>query len=359
MQAQPSAVAIAITPAMQELVARLGSDDFAAREAAEEELSASTLRELESALGDQGLSLEQRERLERAGFARFQKQPRAALGVQFSQFNFGRGIQALPPAGGGVTIERTIPGFDAGRVFLPGDILRSMGGQPIRDQVEARPVIVSFEPGEEVPIEIVRNGQVVETTVRLGSFSDLDARNTQGLAPSQLERSWQYRLARAVGSQTPGPPEAAFDPARYRRVNGEERREKVAAARQARERMEANPLPDSTPFRLLNFVRSGTGRIMTEDARADFEPGEQRVPQKGQVGPAESLQQQVRRLESQVRENNLRLRNAKLQEDQRATLEVQNRHYLVQLQQTRNELRRIREQEKPNEKAEEKPNEGP
>jgi hypothetical protein len=321
---------------MDDLVARLGADEYAQREAAENQLSIRTLPEILKALGDRGLSAEQRERLQRAGLALFRDAERAALGVQFSQFNFVRG----GPPGGGVTIDRTIGGFDSARVFQAGDILRSMAGQPIRDQNEARPVIVSFEPGEEVEVEFVRGGELMRATVRLGSFRTLT--NRGDLSGTHLQRAWEYRLARAAGGPTPQTPQPAMDAARYRRAVSQERRASEEAARDAAGRAQAGQLPDTGSLRGLNVVRGGTARALTEDARTPFESGQTslRLTNKGVNHAADATRERIRQLEAQLRDNQLRIRNANLDDASRARLEANSRQLRELIQSNRADLRK-------------------
>lgn len=326
-----------LPPSMDSVVAQLGSDDYARRESAENELTLRPLSEILKALSDPSLTAEQRERLERAGLTLFRDAERAALGVQFSQFNIVRGGGA---AGGGVTIERTIPGFDSNRVFQAGDIIRSMGGQAIRDQNEARPVIVSFEPGEEVDVEFVRGGEVLRDKVKLGSFRTLTNRGE--LSGLHLQRAWEYRLARAAGGPPPAVPVPAMDPNRFRRVVNTERRVSSDLARQAAERLQANQIPETATVRGLNFVRAGAARELTEDARGIFDADNVglKLSGKGAMDPADATRERIRQLESQMRDNSLRLRNANLDDGTRARIEANNRQLRQLIQQNREDLRR-------------------
>jgi hypothetical protein len=327
----------AVGDGMDRVVARLGSSDYAEREAAENELTLRPLSEILKSLGDRSLSAEQRKRLELAGLALFRDAERAALGVQFSQFNT---VRRAADGGAGVTIERTIPGFDSVRVFQPGDIIRSMGGQSIRDQNEARPVIVSFEPGEEVDVEFVRGGEVLRDKVKLGSFRTLT--NRGDLSGFQLQRAWQYRLARAAGGPPPAPPVPAMDPNRFRRVVNTERRESAEVARDAAERMQANQLPETSTMRRLNFIQAGGARGFTEDARAPFDADRLslKLTGKAAMDPAEATRERIRQLESQIRDNSLRLRNANLEDGLRARIEANNRQLRQLVQQNREDLRK-------------------
>jgi hypothetical protein len=341
-------------PTMDGIVARLGSSDYAQREAAENELTLRPLSEILKALGDRSLSAEQRERLEQAGLTQFRDAERAALGVQFSQFNFGRG----GAAGGGVTIERTIPGFDSTRVFQAGDIIRSMGGQTIRDQNEARPVIVSFEPGEEVDVEFVRGGEVMRDKVKLGSFRTLT--NRGDLSGFQLQRAWEYRLARAAGGPPPAAPVPAMDPTRFRRVVNQERRASADLAREAAERLQANQIPETATGRGLNFVRAGAARDLTEDARSSFDADRinLKLSGKANLDPADATRERIRQLESQIRDNSLRLRNANLDDGTRARIEANNRQLRLLVQQNREDLRRWLQDQAKEEPADQQDGEG-
>jgi hypothetical protein len=226
------------------------------------------------------------------------------------------------------------------RVFQAGDIIRLMGGQAIRDQNEARPVIVSFEPGEEVDVEFVRGGEVLRDKVRLGSFRTLTNRGE--LSGFHLQRAWEYRLARAAGGAPPESPVPAMDPIRFRRVVNLERRASADLAREAADRLQANQFPDTATVRGLNFIRGGAARDLTEDARGAFDADRVSLKLSGKAAldPADATRERIRQLESQMRDNSLRLRNANLDDATRARIEAQNRQLRQLIQQNRDDLRK-------------------
>lgn len=147
----------------------------------------SSLATVEALLARPNLSAEQAERLSTVGYSIFAAQPRAAMGVRF----------ALTEGNGdGVVIEGALQGFDAAGVLLPGDTIRTIAGVPIRAQMDARRVIISFEPGEQVAVEIVRQGQVRDVTVRLGAFSELNNGIRTTVDSASLRLAWETRVAR-------------------------------------------------------------------------------------------------------------------------------------------------------------------
>ncbi len=323
------------------LVKQLDSDDFEAREEAEAQLATSlvSVKQIAKELSKNDLSPEQRTRLERIGYVRFERQERAAMGVQFSRSSF------LP--GSGVTIEHPTEGFDSARVLMAGDVLKSIEGLPILSQLEARPIIISFEPGDEVTVVVERAGETKSLRLRLGSFKDLQQRSAGGLTSADKRRAWQYRLVREGAGPAPKPVVAPFDPEQYRRVVGEERRRKRADEIQARNDAQAGVLPDTAPFRALNVVRAGLHRALTDDAATSFEPEpSKRIPVKtkdglGGMDLTLDIKRQMRQLELQIRENSLRLKSVELPDEQRARLESGNRNNRVQLQNLRAQLRAL------------------
>lgn len=315
-------------------VTALDSDDFSIRENAERQLDtpAVTVKTIAKQLARKDLSLEQRGRLERIGFGRFEKQERAAMGVQFSRSSF------MP--GAGVTIERPTEGFDSARVLMAGDVLKSIDGLPVLSQSEARPIIVSFEPGQEVTVVVERGTETKTLQMKLGSFKDLRSAGAS-LSVSDKRRAWEYRLVREGARTAPEPVVAPFEPEQYRRVVGEERRRKRADELEARNQAQNGALPDTSSFRALNFVRGGAQRQLTDDAATSFEPETKRLITKSKDGGDLTLdmQRQIRQLELAIRENSLRLKNAELPDELRARLESYNRNNRVQLLNLRAQLR--------------------
>lgn len=312
----------------------LDSDDFQTRENAERQLDIPvvTIKMIANELRRKDLSLEQRGRLGRIGFARFEKQERAAMGVQFSRSSF------LP--GAGVTIESPTAGFDSARVLMPGDVLKSIDGLPVPSQAEARPIIVSFEPGQEVTVVVERAAETKSLQLKLGSFKDLQ-RTGGNLSISDKRRAWAYRLVREGAGPAVQPAVAPMEPEQYRRVVGEERRRKRSDEIEARSQAQMGTLPDTSTFRALNFVRGGEQRAVTDDAATPFETDTKRQFNKTKDGGdlAPDIQRQIRQLVLQSRENDLKLKNPRLPDEVRARLETYNRQNQQRLLDLRAQLR--------------------
>lgn len=330
---------------INDIVTDLDSDDFATREGATHQLDTPlvSVKALLQELARKDLSAEQRKRLERAGYARFERQERAAMGVQFSRSSF------LP--GAGVTIDHPTDGFDSARVLMAGDVLRSIDGIIVNNQIEARPIIISFEPGDEVTVVVDRAGETKSLQMRLGNFKDL-LRAGGTLSSADKRRAWEYRMVRAGVQAQPEPVVAPFDPEQYRRVVGEERRRKSADELRARTQALNESVPDINSYRALNFVRAGSQRVLSDDAATEFEPEAKRFPVKGKngLGGADmslEVRRQMRNLDAQIRENNLRLKNAALPDEQRARLETGNRANRMQILNLRAQLRALEEGDKP------------
>lgn len=183
---------------VDDLVAALDSTSLQARTLADRELSHSsdaTLRSLIERLARPDLSPEQLTRLTRIAWERFEKSPRAALGISF-QRSFLGGAES------GAVIEATIPGFDSVRVLKPGDTIYSMGGVRIRSMDDGKRVIQSYEPGERVSLHVFRDGQPILVRVTLGSMDGLTTAQPavpQTREPMVVRDAFRMRVSRDLG----------------------------------------------------------------------------------------------------------------------------------------------------------------
>ncbi|MCW5775950.1 MAG: PDZ domain-containing protein [Phycisphaeraceae bacterium] len=143
------------------------------------------LSDIEPLLHEPTLTPEQVARLDRVAFMCFQRTQRGALGVQFGNQN-----------GEGTEIAATVAGFDASVALRPRDVVRSAGGVRLFDTLTFRAVILSYEPGDAVPLEVIRDGRPMRVEVRLGRFADLQ----QPMVPDYavMARAWELRRERAV-----------------------------------------------------------------------------------------------------------------------------------------------------------------
>jgi hypothetical protein len=203
---------------LKDVVADLGSNDFKAREAATDELADGkmySLAQLEGALKDPALTAEQKMRIERAGLRTFKDTPHGALGVEFT---------------GAITIAEigsVKKGFPSALTLKPGDIITQIDGEPVTSRVSqdgrassVRVLVVSHEPGDEVPVVVLRNGAPVKLTVKFGDFRDLkqDPVGLNGgggfnavmpvIDDFELQAAWKQRIKRVTGVTDPAPIDA-------------------------------------------------------------------------------------------------------------------------------------------------------
>lgn len=175
------------------------------RAQADAELTLALLEEAMNAPRATPLSPEQMMRLEQAARQRFLNEPRAAMGVQFSQIeNITEGVEISAP----------LPGFDSMRVLQPGDVIHQVDTITIHRQEQMRAAIVSYSPGDEVTLNLSRQGEKMQVKLRMGSFADLDSRNAGFVQPGRrggnnlsrgvldtatLTKAWRHRRDRVGG----------------------------------------------------------------------------------------------------------------------------------------------------------------
>lgn len=179
-------------PPIAELVERLDSPVFAAREQATADLLSRrdlTLENAEWLLTEPGLSPEQRLRLERVALEVFARGPRAALGIRFP-----------PESREGVRIQEVLGEFPASEVLRAGDRIIEADGLPISKQATFRAAILSHAPGEVMAMRLIRNGERLRIDVPLGSFANLSGAASP--RPGDLLAAWTLRQAREAAPRT-------------------------------------------------------------------------------------------------------------------------------------------------------------
>jgi hypothetical protein len=169
-----------------ELIARLDSPVFAAREQAAYDLLARedlTVDEAEVELARPDLSAEQRLRLEWVALERFRRGPRAALGIKF-----------MSEREGSVRVQEVVPGFHAAATLMPGDEIVEADGLKILRQSTFRAAILSHAPKDIMRLTVVRGDQRLPVEVELGSFESLAG----GVGPreSDILAAWNLRRVR-------------------------------------------------------------------------------------------------------------------------------------------------------------------
>jgi hypothetical protein len=185
---------------LAELLPLLNATEFQAREAATLKLIDNrqiTLAMLEDALLDSSLTLEQRQRVGRAAKDRFDRSPRAAMGVEFGSNLVQR-----------IGIQRAIENFASARLLEEGDLIVEAGGVElkgpgVRGQIRAQ--ILSRNPGDTLKIVVRRGDETLNIDMPLGSFNDL---RSSAYSPSDLSRAWTARQSarasqRGVSPQAP------------------------------------------------------------------------------------------------------------------------------------------------------------
>lgn len=170
---------------LDRLVQELDSEDASTRELATQILASDprlSLRDLERHLAAQDLTREQRRRLLGAAFERFRPpNPRGALGVSFEPLAREAGVR----------IATVVPTFPSAAVLKPGDRVVSFDGIAIRDQQHAVAIIVSRDPGDQIEVAIVRDGEAMTLGVPLGRRDLLD--NPVPVSGPMLSDAWAVR----------------------------------------------------------------------------------------------------------------------------------------------------------------------
>jgi hypothetical protein len=173
-------------PPATELIARLDSPVFAARQRALADLLGRdelTLDAAEWMLTEPTLSPEQRLRLERLALEVFARGPRAAVGIRFP-----------PETEGPVRIQEVLAGFPASVVLRAGDQILDADGMSMVRQATFRAAILSHAPGEVMPMTVLREGASFEVQVPLASFAALTGAAPP--RPGDLLAAWTLRRAR-------------------------------------------------------------------------------------------------------------------------------------------------------------------
>jgi hypothetical protein len=179
------------------LVDQLGDDSWLERDLATLELANFaediSLDELEHSLADMTLTLEQRSRLELACTLRFLGHPKGGLGVAFGAIRVGA-IEVQP--------IQNDPRFPASAMLNMGDEIAMVDGVMMNDSTDLRVQILSREPGQTLPVTVIRNSQLIQMELPLGSFGELAG--AARLDPVVLRRTLEQRWKRK-GISVEGP----------------------------------------------------------------------------------------------------------------------------------------------------------
>lgn len=169
------------------LLADLDDTDYKVRERATRALSdheVFSIDDITSLLSEEGLSLEQRQRLMGVARRLFEQTPRGGMGIQF----MGQW------ADGGVAVN-VLENFPASRVLRNGDVLMEVAGSPVRDSEQVRLEVLARDPGQKLPVVVRRRGELFEVKVVLGSQRMLDQNRTVAVDDHSMDRAWQIRRA--------------------------------------------------------------------------------------------------------------------------------------------------------------------
>lgn len=261
-----------------------------------------------AARGEAGqvLSVEQRSWLERCGRRLFGNSARAGMGVQFGRFD----------GGGGVEINGTVPNFDAARVLRAGDVLHGIDDFAVTFRSDARAAIISYDPGSEINLRLVRNGEPMTVRLRLGSFDNLV--NTAPIDTGTLDLAWEIRGGRLRTLASEAVAEAPISIERWIELGNE-------AERQARGG-QADPL---LPHRAINIADPGAGRQPAEIAPGGEmrvtvapDPSFRHVAAPEDAGIPANLKIELQRLNDQLRGLDQALRQRNLDPRGRRSIEM-------------------------------------
>jgi S1-C subfamily serine protease len=78
------------------------------------------------------------------------------------------GVDVAMPSGGGVIVEKVVPGSAADHAGLePGDVLMQIGNQPILAPSDVSAALQGMHPGEQVEIDVLRGASTFTTQATL------------------------------------------------------------------------------------------------------------------------------------------------------------------------------------------------
>lgn len=177
---------------LHQLIDKLGAPALDVREEATQTLikSETSFETIDRAEIDvSALTAEQRSRLDRVWYERFKRTPRAGLGVAFdTQFQ------------GGVRLASVEANFPAAAFLQPLDRILSAEGASFAPFVTQqawqafRHRILSFDPGQTIPITILRRNNQIKMSVPLGAYSDLG--RATPLSDQDYAAAWEFRRSR-------------------------------------------------------------------------------------------------------------------------------------------------------------------
>lgn len=282
---------------LPEVLAQLSSPDYAEREIATELLANVAMWDegaLAEACAKIDLCPEARLRVREALFSRFASSPGPAVGISMSP---DRSVN-------GVLIMSVMQNYPAARVLRANDVLVRIGDVDLRadpTNIRVQEVIASYQPGDRVPMTILRDDREVAVVVELGQFADLDP-NIRQRNEAILRQAWNLRSRRLglVDDAAPAvaPAVSLFD---WRRAA-----QRSSLVRQGTG-MIAGGEPSPTPGRfaggVANVDNSRIGRVERIDARVAPEPRGADVQR--------ALDERMKLIEDQIAELSQRMADAR------------------------------------------------
>jgi len=153
---------------VNEWIGQLDNPDWLMRDLATLELGeldpGISLETLEAYVHSNELSAEQQARLWLACLRRYSARSKGALGVSFGTIRVGAiEVQPIPPD----------DKFPATKVLREGDQIAMVGDRVIDGSFALRVEILSREPGELLPVTILRAERIIHIDLPLGSFDNL------------------------------------------------------------------------------------------------------------------------------------------------------------------------------------------
>lgn len=306
------------------------------------ERASSTLRNWAKGSPDRLLAIlssnstpEQRERVVALAFEAFNSSSRGALGVEFAQLGIRQGLAGEDEFEEGIPINATIPGFDSGRVLKSGDLLRSIGGVRVRTNQQCRVEIISYDPGQQVRLEIEREGRPMFVTVRLGRWNDLQGGQGAPVASQIRQAAWKSRVARNTAVPVTDAPKLQPLPGSLAWVEGDRLvtplPEKNAFVRDANFQVRSQPelLPqvpginndqyalDRSESPAADMVASGEPRGKVKATRTQNYGRRAEANRDGVAVAVQQLRQQVQALDKQLEMTREALRDPKLTPQER------------------------------------------
>jgi hypothetical protein len=320
---------------LEKLIPALDSDDFAKREAASKEIaddSGVSLHLIEQRLCDKAhpLTPEQALRLGEAGLRLFANTQRGAMGVQFAAPGMEGSLD-------GVKVGMAVDGFDSKRVLKSGDVIRDMDGVSLAvgDQSRSRnlvvALIISHDPGDEVTLNLLRNGEPLVVKLALGSYRDL--RNANELDTARLRTAWDLRCRRLQGGEEPQAADAGLSAERWTQISDPVRR--LAMRRVATQRQNVNPFmvqaqqqEQPAPDTGVTLIAGGAGRDLLSEPPSDFSASE-----RGQRNAAriQQVNQQIQFYNTLLQRDVARQKDPNLAEGTKRMLQANINSYKQQL----------------------------